>query len=196
MSESGGLILVDEPEHPRYDVVRMFLEHGHAPRERMWGELVAPDRVRLANVSRFCTASVGDVFEVEPFCGCDYAPEMPHYRATRQVSQGSRRFQMFTRGTTAKRVERVLDYLETWPTVDNAIYSRPGHGMLTPGACPCCGSPQGMIAHGMKDPLEANPKDIHWTLALPLDVDTDELREFLDRVPFLAFHELMPEDGE
>jgi hypothetical protein len=103
---------------------------------------------------------------------------------------------MFTRGTTPKRIEAVLDYLETWPTADGATYDRPAPGMLTPGSCPCCGSPLGMIAHGMKDPLETKPRDIHWTLCLPLDVDVDALREFLDDVPFLAFHELMPDEGD
>ena len=191
MSTFGVLDFVEEPEHPQHEAVRIFLEHGHAPRERMWGELVSPDRVRLTSISRFCAASVGDVFEATPFCGCDYAPGIRHYKAVRQVSQGSRRFQMFTRGTSQKRMEKVLDCLEAWPTEDLSTYSRPAPGMLTPGTCPCCGAPRGLIAHGMADMEEG---DTHWALALPLDVDADELREFLDRVPFLAFHELMPEE--
>lgn len=193
MVSANGLALVDEPEHPRHEVVRVFLEHNHAPRERMWGELIAGDRVRLCNASRFCDASVGDVCEVEPFCGCDYAPGVPHYRVVRHVSRGSRRFQMITRGTTPKRIESVLDYLETWPTADGATYARPAPGMLTPGSCPCCGSPLGMIAHGMKDQGEPG---LRWTLCLPLDVDIDTLREFLDSVPYLEFHDLMPDEGD
>lgn len=187
---SGSLFT---PDGTPPEMVRMFLEHGHAPRERMWAELVSSDRVRLLNISRFCDASIGDVFEVEKFCGCEYADGMPHYRAVRQVARGSRRVQAFTRGASPKRAARVLDYLETWPTENGETYIRPAPGMLTPGTCPCCGKPVGVVAHGMQDDETV---DYHWVLAFSLDADEDRIRKFLDRLPFLAFHELMPDDGE
>lgn len=192
MHNAGGtdLELATEERPP---VVRVFLEHGHAPRERMWGELLAADRVRLANASRFSNVSCGDVFAVEPFCGCEYGDGMPHYRAVRQVSRGSRRVQLYTRGRSQKRIDKVLDYLETWPTAEDATYGRPAPGMLTAGACPCCGEPYGVIAHGM---LDEEFGAFHWVLAFPLDTDEDALTAFLDRVPFVAFHELMPDEEE
>lgn len=193
-TDGVGTDLVEAGESSPPETVRVFLEHGHAPRERMWAQLVAPDRARLLNISRFCAVSIGDVFEVEPFCGCEYGDGMPHYRAVRQVARGSRRVQVFTRGTSPKRAERVLDYLETWPVEDpTATYSRPAPGMLTPGVCPCCGLPLGLVAQGMQD--NEHP-DYHWVLAFPLDTDEDRIIEFLDRVPFLAFHELMPDEDE
>lgn len=192
MHTDGGS--TDLVEGPALETVRVFLEHGHAPRERMWAHLVAPDLARLSNISRFCAVSVGDVFEVEPFCGCEYEDGMPHYRAVRQVSQGSQRVQLFTRGTSPKRMERVLDYLEAWPAEDpTATYSRPAPGMLTPGVCPCCGLPLGLIAHGMPD--DETPC-LHWCLAFPLDADEDRIAAFLDGVPFVEFHGLMPEEDE
>jgi len=189
MQTDNGSPVADE-----IDPVRVVLDHRHAPRERLWGQLVAPSRVRLLNLAHFCDLCFGDVLEVEPVCGCEYDDGVPHYVAvSNRLSRVARRIQAYTHGTSARRMASVADYLATWPTLDDGAYGRPSTGVVVCPHCPCCGELAGLMAEARVDREEG---DTHWALAFRLDADEDEVRRFLDGVPYLAFHELMPEDEE
>jgi hypothetical protein len=175
---------------PPPHLVRVYVEQPGQPLERLWGELVAPDRVRLCNVAHGCDLSFCDVVRAEPVCSCDDV--RPHYVAEERLARGSRRVQAFTSGTSRKRLEKVAAYLMAWPTEDGSTYETalPGHV-----ACKVfpCGSPSGLVAYPKPEPEE---RDTHWFLAFPLHATEEEIGAFLDGLPYLAFHELMPEESD
>jgi hypothetical protein len=193
MYHDAGTALVDASTTEEPERVRVLLEHDHAPNERLWAYLVAPGTVRLLNVSHFCDLSFGDTLEASRVCSCDNVHGVRHYHAGPRFSRGSRRVQVFTRGTSRRRVDAVAEYLQTWPTEAGGTYQRPAPSVVSGPWCPCCGEIGGLMAESVLDP---DYRSTHWVLAFPLNADEERVREFLDRVPYVAFHELMPEEDE
>jgi len=193
MYHDAGTALVDASTTEEAERVRVLLEHDHAPNERLWAYLVAPGTVRLLNVSHFCDLSFGDTLEASRACSCDNVHGVRHYHAGPRFSRGSRRVQVFTRGTSRRRVDAVAEYLQTWPTEAGGTYQRPAPSVVSGPWCPCCGEIGGLMAESV---LDTDYRSTHWVLAFPLNADEERVREFLDRVPYVAFHELMPEEDE
>jgi hypothetical protein len=173
------------------EIIRLFLHHDHAPREKMWGRLVAPDLARVESVSAFCDLSFCDVVEVEPVCMCDVVDRFAHYAVCgERVGRGSRRVQAITRGIRETRLAEIADYLATWPTLDGSAHGRPLPAWVT-SPIDELGRPLGLVANAYPE-----KRDTRWVMSFPLDTLEHEIAEFLDQAPYLAFHELMPEDEE
>lgn len=172
------------------EIVRLFLHHDHAPREKMWGRLVAPDLARVESVSAFCDLSFCDVVEVEPVCMCDVVDRFAHYAVSgERVGRGSRRVQAITRGIRETRLAEIADYLATWPTLDGSAHVREPIVFSVWSQVDSLGRPVGLIANPYPE-----KRDTRWVIAFPLDTLEQEISDFLDEAPYLVFHELMPED--
>jgi hypothetical protein len=174
------------------ETIRLFLHHEHAPREKMWGRLVAPDLARVESVSAFCDLSFCDVVEVEPVCMCDVVDRFAHYAVCgERVGRGSRRVQAITRGIREARLAEIADYLATWPTLDGSAHVREPIVFSVWSQVDSLGRPVGLVANAYPE-----KRDTRWVMSFPLDTLEHEIAEFLDQAPYLAFHELMPEDEE
>lgn len=169
------------------ELVRVILDHKSQPSERLWALLVAPDRVRLLNTSKCCDLAYFDVLEAERVCGCEYGDGLRHYEPGERISHGTRRVLMFTRGTGARRKTAVADFLTSWETEDGSPYKVVDHHVFP--AVYLCGHVPGLQAQPFDD-----GRDTLWTVAFPVDTSEERIREFLDRVPHVAFHELMPDE--
>lgn len=169
------------------ELVRVVLDHKSQPTERLWGLLIKPHRVRLLNTSKFCDLAYFDVVHARRICGCGSGDGVAHYEPGERVARGTRRVLMFTKGTGARRKAAVADFLTSWETDDGTPYKVVDHHVFP--AVYSCGHVPGLQAQPYDD--EGNTL---WTLAVPPDTPEERIREFLDRVPHVVFHELMPDE--
>jgi hypothetical protein len=167
--------------------VRIVAEHANG-RERLWGELVRPGVARVASISHFCDLSNGDLVKVSPLCSC--GEELEQYDAGQRVFRASRRVQLFTKGTSEARLREVAAYLLTWPHGTSAALPVPGFvgTDIGPDGFPC-----GVAAYPTP---EKRHRDTHWRVSFPWPTSKRKAARFLDGVPYLTFHELMPEGDE
>jgi hypothetical protein len=169
--------------------VQLVIEHGQSC-ERLWGELVRPGVARVAGISHFCDLSHGDLVKVSPLCSCGELFEQ--YQAGQRVFRGSRRVQFFTSGTSKARMRKVAAYLLTWPGGQTKQLQVPGYVGSDFGAD---GFPCGVAAYPHED--EEYPESLtHWRISFPWPTSKRKAARFLDGVPHLEFHELMPEGEE
>jgi len=165
--------------------VRIVAEHENG-RERLWGELVRPGVARIVNISHFSDLSNGDLVEVSPLCSCE--EEIEHYEIGQRVFRASRRVQFFTQGTGAARIRKVARYLLTWP--HGRSEALPVVGWIGTGY-DSDGFSCGVAAYPTP---EQDDNDTHWRVSFPWQTADEEITRFLDGVPHLIFHELMPEE--
>ena len=167
--------------------VRIVAEYEQG-RERLWGELVRPGVARVASISHFSDLSNGDLVEVSPACSCDETHE--HYEIGQRIFRASRRVQFFTKGTSAARLRKVARYLLTWPQGHSEALAVAG--WIGTGY-DAAGFSEGVAAYPTP---EQDDDDTHWRVSFPWPTTSEAIARFLDGVPHLIFHELMPEDDE
>jgi hypothetical protein len=167
--------------------VRIVAEHTNG-RERLWGELVRPGVARVAGMSHFCDLSHGDLVKVSPLCSCGEPFEQ--YQAGHRVFRGSRRAQFFTAGTSKARIRKVAEYLLTWPGGQTKPLRVPGYVGSDFGPD---GFPFGVAAYPTPS---KRYRDTHWRISFPWPTSKRKAVRFLDGVPFVMFHDLMPKGNE
>lgn len=168
------------------EIVRLIAEYRTGERERFWGELVRPGVGRVLGVGRFSNVAHGDLFKVSELCSC--GEEQKQYELGPRIFRAGRHVQMFTKGTTPKRIDAVAAYLLRWPYGSTYRLDTPAGytgylgSEIGPDGFPC-----GLAAWPIVDDEVAAT---HWRISFPWPTRRRVAAAFLDGAPGVVFHTL------
>jgi len=167
------------------DLVRVYAQQQDGRSELLWGVLVGERVAQLRNISFLCDLSYGDCVVVRPLCSC--GEEHPQYEARERVFRASRRVQFFTKGAGHQRARDVARYLATWAPRGIAASTPYGEPGWVTSELDGDGFPRGLAVQCLRRP---GGETTHWFCAFPWATSKRRARAFLDRVPFVVFHQL------
>jgi hypothetical protein len=166
--------------------VRLVAQYRGGQRERLWGEIVRPGVARVLGLSHYSDLAHGDLVKASELCSC--GEEHPHYEIGERVFRAGRRVQMFTRGTTSKRINTVAAYLLTWPHGTSRVLDTPaGYAGYIGTDIDADGFPCGLAAYPTVDHEAAA---IHWRISFPWATRRRDAAAFLEHAPGVVFHTL------